>query len=176
MCMDEAALVAASLKGKDEAFAELINNYKLRLYRMAYAYLRNEQDALEAVQETTFRAYAGLKKLKDPQHFGTWVIRILINYCVDEQKRQKKNLAQHEARNEISTIGTIDESKVEIYMALERLELRLRKVIFLKYFGDLTTKEIAVVLGYPEGTVKTWLYRGLTSLKRLLQGEVDANV
>ena len=157
----------------DEKFTLLINQHKLGLYHMAYAYLGNEQDALEAVQEATFRAYAGFKKLKDPQYFGTWVMRILINYCVDEQKRRKKILALSEVPDKNSSF---DERKLKIQLALRRLEPKQRKVVFLKYFGGLTTKEIALLLGDPEGTVKTRLYRGLASLKSFLQGEVDAHV
>jgi RNA polymerase sigma-70 factor (ECF subfamily) len=61
------------------------------MYKIAYSYFGNEQDALEAIQETTCRAYNNFHKLKQPQYFKTWLIRILINYCIDEKKRMKKS-------------------------------------------------------------------------------------
>ena len=62
--------------------------HQSRLYRIAYAYLHNEDDALEVIQESTYRAYRNLKKLKQPNYFETWLIRILLNCCADERKRQ----------------------------------------------------------------------------------------
>jgi RNA polymerase sigma factor (sigma-70 family) len=159
-------------RNKDDAFVISINGYKLKLYRMAYAYLGNEQDALEAVQETTCRAFVNFGKLKDTNHFGTWIMRILMNYCVDEQKRRKRNLPLPE---EPRGADSLDDGNLVLRQALRQLEPKQRQVVFLKYFGGLTTREIADTLGYPEGTVKTRLYRGLAFLKTLLK-EVEANV
>lgn len=86
--MNNEGLVLAAKCGDDEAFYALIILHKDKMYRIAYTYMKNETEALEAVQEATCRAYVQLRKLREPSYFGSWLIRILMNYCVDELKRR----------------------------------------------------------------------------------------
>ncbi|MCM3080991.1 sigma factor [Brevibacillus invocatus] len=83
-------LVLEAQKGDNHAFYQLMQMHKERLYRVAYAFLRNEQDALEAIQETTCRAYLKMSQLRQPAFFSAWLTRILIHCCIHEQKRQKR--------------------------------------------------------------------------------------
>lgn len=159
-------LVKKAKKGDDGAFYELIQQHKIQLYRMAMSYLKNENDAVEAVQEVTYRAYRSLKKLKQPTYFSTWLIRILLNYCHDEVNKRKRLIVTDEL---IQYIGvTSESSQLEIVDALEKIDERYREVITLKYFHDLKIKEISFVLQRPEGTVKTWLHKGLQAMREQL--------
>jgi RNA polymerase sigma-70 factor (TIGR02954 family) len=172
--MNEEELVIAAQGGDNEAFYKLVSSYSDNLYNIAYCYLKDQQEALEAVQETTCRAYIKLKKLKQPQYFKTWLTRILINYCIDEQKRRKKVIAlyQDEPVEE-------DDSKIEsiaIETALAELDPKYKHVIVLKYFEDMTIPDIANVLECPEGTVKSWIHRALKLLKSSLGKEGDFSV
>ena len=88
--MNDEAIVKAAQNGDDDAFFKLISNNKDKMFSIAYSYFKNELDSLEAVQEVTCRAYLKLKKLKEIQYFSTWLIRIMINYCIDEKKRKDK--------------------------------------------------------------------------------------
>lgn len=172
--MNEEELVIAAQSGDKEAFYKLMSEYSKNLYKIAYSYLENEQDALEAVQETTCRAYVKLKRLKQPQYFKTWVTKILINYCIDELRRRKKltELNTEEAlEDNTSNIDNIDLEK-----ALNKLDSRYKQVIVLKYFQDMTTEDIANVLERPEGTIKTWLHRGLSGLRSYFKKDGDLNV
>lgn len=164
MCHED--LVKLAQKGDDEAFYELISSHKDKLYNIAYCYLKNEQDALEAVQEITCRAYVTLDKLKEPKYFSTWLTRIIINYCTDEQKRKNRVILIQED----SVIHNDDnyEDSLVLQSAIEELEPKYKKVIILKYFQDMTLASIAKVMDYPEGTIKTWNYRALKQLKELL--------
>lgn len=159
-------IIKKAVNGDDEQLYLLISDNKKQLYRIAYSYLRNQEDALEAIQETTFRVYKNRHKLKNPQYFKTWVIRILINYCADECKRRKKVLSITKPMD-----FHVDESKEErltIDCAIEKLKDKHREVIILKYFEDLTISEIADIMNHPEGTIKTWLSRGLDRLRNIL--------
>lgn len=164
--MNDEELVRAAQKGDDEAFYKLISSNKDKLYNMAYCYLKNEQDALEAIQEVTCRAYVTISKLKEPKYFATWLTRIVINYCIDEQKRKSKvvfineETAAHCSRN--------CEDNILLQSAIEKLEPKYKKVIVLKYFQDMTLSSIAKVMDCPEGTIKTWNYRALKQLRALL--------
>ena len=183
--MDSDALARAARSGDEEAFVALLSAQKEKLYRMAYAYLRNEDDAVEAVQETAYRAWKSIGRLRDEKLFDTWIVRILLNCCRDEWRRRKKAgpaSAEREpaadaaaARGGGDTAGASPEGgwalRVHISEAMRRLEPKYRQIILLKYFEDMTLTEIAAVLGRPPGTVKTRLHQALQKLRALIAEE-----
>jgi len=144
MTQDE--LIVKARQGDDDAFYTSISEHKTQLYRIAYSYLPNEHEALEAIQETTFRAYQNIKQVKNPTYFKTWLIRILINYCIDTQKKNRRNQPPAHQIDQASGITTINETKIEIDEALTRLDHKYRQIILLKYFEDLTIGDIALIL------------------------------
>ncbi|CEN31344.1 sigma factor [Paraclostridium sordellii] len=77
--IEEIDLISKAKKGSDKAFEELINIYKEYLYKMAFIYTKNEHDALDIYQETVYKIYLNIDKLKDSSYFKTWITRILIN-------------------------------------------------------------------------------------------------
>lgn len=88
--MEVKQLIKKAKKGDDRAFYELMKIHKIRLLKIAISYLQNEGEALEALQEVTFRAYRSIKKVKQPEYFSTWLIRIMINYCHDQIQKKKQ--------------------------------------------------------------------------------------
>lgn len=150
-----------------EAFFERLTAEQRKLYSIAYSYLRSEADALEAVQEASYRAWVKRKKLKDPQAFTPWLIRITINCCMDELRRKKRVFPVEEPQE-----GAVQEMKsserIDLQRALERMKPKYRHVVMLKYYQDMTSMEIAKVLGKPEGTIKTWLREGLKQLRKYM--------
>ncbi|PPA68923.1 sigma-70 family RNA polymerase sigma factor [Jeotgalibacillus proteolyticus] len=161
--------VKAAIAGDDEAFISLIDEFKIDLYKTAYAYLKNEHDSLEALQEVTYRAYKAIGSLRTPAYFKTWLIRIMINYCQDTLKKT----AQHHFNDEmIRTIGMKDNyAFIEIQEALEKLDGKQRELLLLKYFHDLKLKDIAMIMDRPESTIKTWLTKALSRLKAIMEEE-----
>lgn len=172
--MNEEALIVLAQKGDDEAFYSLISAYKHKLYNTAYCYFKDEQDSLEAVQEITCRAFVKLKKLKEPKYFGTWLTRIMINYCIDEMKRKKKTVPM-EKEHAVEENGR-DINRLILEAAIEKLEPKYKKVIMMKYFHDMTVSDMAGVLECPEGTVKTWTSRALKQLKDMISQGDDYGV
>lgn len=162
--MEQTELAAAACRGDEKAFHTLVSGQQRRLYGIAYSYLHHEQDALEAVQEAVCRAWIKCGKLKDPGTFIPWLIRILINCCVDEQKR-KKRVQPLPDNADIRSNEMISDSKIDLERALDRMKPKYRHVLMLKYYEDMTLTEIARVLDRPEGTVKTWLHQGLKQLR-----------
>lgn len=77
-------------KRDDQLFTDLMASCQSELYRLAWRYLKNEHDALDALQEVSCRVYKHFYKVENPKYVKTWMIRIMINYCLDELKRQKK--------------------------------------------------------------------------------------
>jgi RNA polymerase sigma factor (sigma-70 family) len=172
-------LMMLTKSGETESFFKLMDGQKARLYRIARAYLNNEQDALDALQETSFRAYQGIAKLKDAALFETWLTRILLNCCNDEYRRRRKRLglfAQIKmiGASQLSFSGGSD-LKVTLEDAVRELPARQKEIIILKYIQQYTLTEIAVILGCPEGTVKTGLHKALGRLRATVGKEVLAN-
>lgn len=165
--MEIEQLVRKAIKGDDDSFLQLIQLFKIDLYKTALSFLRNEQDALEAIQEVTYRAYKGIRTVKEPSYFKTWVIRIMINYCNDQLKKEKRILLGDEL---LKSHGVSENhSRLEIKDAMLSLDERSREILTLKYFHDLKIKDIADSMQCPEGTVKTWLNKALKALREKLE-------
>ncbi|MGD7046014.1 sigma-70 family RNA polymerase sigma factor [Jeotgalibacillus proteolyticus] len=155
--------VQKAILGDDTAFLQIIHLYKIDLYKTALAFLKDEEEALEAVQEVTYRAYKSISSLKNPAYIKTWLIRITINYCQDERKKNKQEIFNEDKINQIASED--DYLFVELEDAMQMLDDNERELLHLKYFSDLKIKDIAALWNRPEGTIKTWLTKALAKLK-----------
>lgn len=157
---------------EQEDVYEAIVAHKDQLYGIAYSYLRNRNDALEAIQEMTCRALAKRRSLRNPESFKPWIVRILIYICIDEQRRRKRSVPAAEPIPEESA-DPAGFRKLDLQWALDQLKAKHRNVLLLRYYNDLTISDIAEVLGKPEGTIKTWLHKGLKQLRSIMQDRRD---
>ncbi|WP_277587367.1 sigma-70 family RNA polymerase sigma factor [Psychrobacillus antarcticus] len=169
--MEPVEIANRAIKGDDQAFLQVMQLYKDTLYRTAFAFLKNEHDALEAMQEVTFRAYQKIHSIKEPTYMKTWLVRIMMNYCQDQLKKRKR----YNSSKSLKEIGfTEDTTKLEIDEAIASLTSGEQQLIFLKYFQNTKIKEIAELEKIPEGTVKSRLHKALKSLRNFLSEKGDA--
>lgn len=163
----------------EQVFINRVSEQKRILYGIAYSYFRSEADALEMLQEATYRAWMKRDSLKDPQRFAPWVTRILMNCCKDELKRRQRLTSVRPAETGGGSVMEMtSDRKLDMEQALDGVKLKYRQVLVLKYYRDLTLTEIGEVLGKPEGTVKTWLNKGLKQLRdkmRIRGGRYDGD-
>ncbi|MDK0841217.1 sigma-70 family RNA polymerase sigma factor [Clostridium perfringens] len=173
--LNEIRLIKESMKGNKESFGILIKNNKEYLYKMAFLYVKDEQDALEVIHETVYRAFLNIEKLKKAKFFNTWITRILINVSIDFLKRKGKNEMLDEStpiRKEKCEIST--EEKLDLYNAIDLLNDNYKTVIIMMYFNDMKIKDISKVMETPENTVKTYLRRAKQALGEILkEGYLD---
>lgn len=167
--LDHLEIIKLARQGDTNAFYSLICEHKNQMYKIAYSYFRNEQDALEAIQETVYRAFNNLHKLKQQEYFKTWLLRILINYCIDESKRKKKSVILIDTASYSQNEDIID--KIELQQAVSKLNSKYKSIIILKYFEDLRINDIAYIMEKPVGTIKTWLNKALIELRTILREE-----
>lgn len=162
--------VKKAIKGDRQAFLDLIEPQKDKLYKIAYTYVKNEQDALDVIQETMFKAYTGIDKLKKPKYFDTWLTKILINVSITTLNKNK-NITYLEESTIVPSYNNVNEyeDKLDLENELDKLEKKYREVIVLRYFKDFTIKEISEILDIPLGTTKTYLYRGLESIRKSME-------
>lgn len=169
--MEKGILVQRAKAGDEAAFEELLILHTEQLYRTAYLYVGNREDALDVVQETSYKAYVGLKKLKGVEYFSTWLIRILIRTSYECIRKKKKISFVEEENVQVLNEADRNLSNSELLKVVQQLRKKYRDVILLHYFQELTVKEVSQVLVIPEGTVKTYLFRGRKQLKKILKGE-----
>lgn len=168
----ESTLAKKAVRGNPKAFGELVRGCQDYLYKMAYLQTRDEQDALDAVQESILKAYKSIGTLKNPELFQTWLTRIVINTARDGLRRKKPETPLEEGEESAPPDAISTEEKMDLYDALERLPEKYRDVVALKYFDGLTIREISRATGMPEGTVSVYLSRALKVLKSDLKEEL----
>ncbi|CEN76179.1 RNA polymerase sigma-70 factor [[Clostridium] sordellii] len=169
----EETLIKQSQWGNDDAFEKLIDRYEEYLYKMAFLYVKNEQDAMDIYQETVLKAYLNITKLKDRKAFKTWVTKILVNN-VYTKNNQAKKVQENHIKLDTKEFNHIDiEEKIDLYDAIDILEEKYRTPIILQYFYDLTTKQISEITNFNENTIKTNIRRGKKKIYEILKEEKD---
>ena len=145
----------------------LLASYQ-KYYRMAYSYVRNESDAMDVVQEASYKAIYNCEKLRNPEYVDTWIGRIVIN-CAKEilrkNSRYEAELADEDAAEDPAF------ADLDLREAIEHLDPRDRRIIELRFFEDMDLNTIADILDENLSTVKSRLYRALRKLKIELEDE-----
>ncbi|MDZ7548791.1 sigma-70 family RNA polymerase sigma factor, partial [Clostridium perfringens] len=126
----------------------------------------------DAIQNTVIKSYEKISTLKNDNLFRTWIIRILINECNEIIRKNKRIISldegiDHETYNDVY-------EDIDLTRAINLLCEELRIVTVLFYFEDMTTKDIAMILEIPEGTVRSRLSRARQQLRKVIE-EVDLN-
>lgn len=148
-----------------------ILEYYQSMYRLAFSYVKNPDDALDVVQESVYKAMKKAASIQNDEMVKSWLGRIVINTSLDLIRSNKKSASLEEVKD----WGISDTyHEFDLHNALELLDEREHAVVVLRFFEDYKIKEIADVLNENENTVKTILYRSLKKLKlKLSEGEND---
>ncbi|MBY8914168.1 sigma-70 family RNA polymerase sigma factor [Bacillus sp. YC2] len=168
--MKEERLITKARKGNTAAFEKLITAHQETLYKTAYLYLHHKEDTLDAVQETAYKAFLNIAKLKEPKYFKTWLIRILLN-TIFAMKKKQGDVIPFEPQHEVGAVNRNIEEYIDLRNALETLDEHVQLTIQLYYFQDFSIPMIAEQTGMAEGTVKTHLHRARKALKQELEKE-----
>lgn len=161
--------IARARDGSREAFGRLYEAVALDLYRMALYTLGSPQDAEDVVAETFLEAWKGIHNLREPDSFRQWMMRILSVRC----KRRVGRYVQEKGNIDIEDYleeGIPDASgpRAEVRDAMARLAPDERQIVLLSVLEGYTMREIAEMLGLPQGTVSSKLHRTLKKLRQML--------
>lgn len=165
--MDEILVIKAK-KGDKNSFAEIISEVKKQAYKIAFCYLKNEDDSLDAVCDAVEKAYYNIKKLKQPKYFKTWFIRIVINECKQQIKAKQRVIYMADELYITENNNLIDD-KIDLQSLLEQLPSLDRLIIYMKYYLGYTLNEISQIVNLPEGTVKSKMYKNLKIMRSKLE-------
>ena len=152
-----------------EEYARRAEALRPKLYRTALCYLGRQQDALDVLDEAVYRGLCGLRKLRQPEFFDTWLTRILLNECSRELKRRSRWLSLEKWGKE--EVRELDQ--LPLQEAIRALPKELEDVIILRFFSGYTQAETAQTLNIPQGTVATRQRRALQLLKLELEESVQ---
>jgi len=157
---------------KERQLVTFLVENQARFYRLAYSYLKNREEALDAVQSAVCRALEKQDSLQEPDAMRTWFYRILVNICTDMLRRRKLvTLIPPEAldagsyEDPLPSDGTLAER-------VNALPPEIQTIIKLRFYEELSLKEISMVTGCNLSTVKTRLYSGLKKLRIELKGDL----
>lgn len=172
----EISLAKKAKNGDSEAFMELYTINKIYLYKIAYSYVKDEDKALDILQECACKGFLNVHKLKEPKIFKTWITRVLINVAIDYVRKESKIIYLGEDAVIVDDIieNISLEEKMDLYNAIDSLRENYKTVIVLKYFNYMSIEDIAYAMDIPSNTVKSHLRRAKESLNKILkEGYLD---
>ena len=169
---DDAVWVSRCLLGDASAFEVLIDRYGRILFALAYRLSGNREDAEDIAQNALIRAYQRLETYDPDRSFFSWIYRIGVNEGLNFKRalRPHEPLERAQSRAAAGDPASRLETDERIQQALMSLAREHREVIVLKYFMDLSYREIGDALGLPEKTVKSRLFSARQELEARLSG------
>ncbi len=182
MPLSDESLVAQSLRGDAQAFAELVTRYTAPIFNLAFRLTGDRAEAENATQETFLRAYSALPRSRTDLAFKPWLFQIAVNLCRDLACKKRptafaemtsdKEAVPEEAIEDESPLPLDQVEELELERALARAVADLpemyRAAVTLRYTEELAYEDIAAVLGVPVNTVRTHLFRAKSMLRKAL--------
>jgi RNA polymerase sigma-70 factor (ECF subfamily) len=185
--ISDEALCARVAERDEEAFDLLVQRYQLRAYRLAWAILRDAEEARDLSQEAFVRLYEAAGRFRGRSRFSTWFYRILVNLCLDARRRRRwwqreltaferdgesnESLVEQQPAPAIDPVDDLERGRMltQLWKAVDRLSSQQRAALLLQVQEELPTSEIASVLKCSEATVRVHLHRALIALRKTMR-------
>lgn len=173
----ETTLILQAKEGDQSAFEGLVKMYDRRVYRTAYSFLKDMEEAQDISQEVFLKLHRGLSGYDEGRPFFPYLYQITKNLCFTRMKsrswRTEPLPEKEEPSAEVGPEETVvrKEEAAGVRRAVEALPEKLREVIELKHFQDCSYREMAEILNIPEGTVMSRLYNARKALREELLKE-----
>ncbi len=173
---DDRALLAAHVAGDANAFTELVQRHRDRLWAVAVRTMGERDEAADALQDALVSAFRSAASYRGDAAVTTWLHRIVVNACLDRLRRRAARpavpLGERDLAHPRDAHAQVD-TRLAVRAALATLPTEQQQALVLVDMEDLPVAEAAQILGVPEGTVKSRCSRGRTALAALLrdQGE-----
>jgi RNA polymerase sigma factor (sigma-70 family) len=177
-------LVVSAKGGSQKAYAELMQRYKDSIFYMVLKMVNNKDDAMDLTVSTFAKAFENLDKYKPDFAFSTWLFRIATNGSIDFIRRRKLNTTSLDSFRSDDNEDRVLEIKSDVLNPeefsikkqqteqlkeiIDKLPIRYRTLIVLRYFDELSYEEISIQLDLPLGTVKAQLFRARDLLSNIV--------
>ncbi len=177
--MGDAALVAASIEGRREAFDAIVERHRRTVYQVCYRFVGNHEDASDLSQESFVRAWRGLKTFKGESALSTWLYRVAVNVCLNRVS------AKTLPTDSIESTDRFEDTRIEgaqaallreeraaaVRKAIASLPKKQRATLILRTYHDMPHQQIADILGSSVGATKANFFHALANLKKILGNE-----
>lgn len=180
---EEARLIARARRGSADAFRQLVDAYKERLFAFVWRVVRNHHEAEDLSQTAFIRAYEALGSYNEQWAFSTWLFTIAYRLCVNHVRKKRPTLAEvdfgriggadDDAPHTVTGTEEAARLKSLIWSAVEELSLPQKTAVVLFYREGKSCEEIGRILGAPTVTVKSHLHRARAKLRTALEAEVS---
>ncbi|MCK6256171.1 sigma-70 family RNA polymerase sigma factor [Fictibacillus sp. KIGAM418] len=174
-------LIVNAKKGDQDSFSKIVQKYKGKVYRHAFAMVHDQMEAEDITQEAFVKAYFSLHHLKQDYAFASWLTRIVTNLCYDRIKKAEKSPVLHvdpeKTERLPNTHSEVENAqlKMNLQFAMQKLSAEHRTVIVLRDVQGFSYQEVADILEIPAGTVKSRINMARKELRReLMRGDRDA--
>jgi len=175
--MKETDLVLGVQNGDSDSFAKIYDLYKNKAIRTAYLIIGNRASAEDVVQEAFVKCYLEIGKLQNPESFRTWFYRLLVRTAWRSAKIAQRDIPVQDVYEEKQPVGgiSVEQQYLEAEISglllkqIQKLDRKKQTAVMLFYYSELSTKEIAQVMGCLEGTVKSRLHSARKILKSNLE-------
>lgn len=183
---EDTKLVLAAKRGDMVAFEQLVFRHRDKIYARAFSMMRNEDDATDIAQAAWVKGWQRLKQFHGDSSFTTWMTRIVINLCLDQLRKHKRQRAESiefldeelggvERQMPVVSINPTaglerDELRKRIDKAMGQLSYEHRTVLVLHEFEELEYKEVAKIMGCSIGTIMSRLFYARRKMAGLLAG------
>ena len=178
------SLVSRCLSGDEAAWEELVRQHTRHVYGLCYRFTGSGAEAQDLTQEVFLRVFRTLKTFRSAEgSFGTWLARVARNLLIDHYRRTRQERVTDPIEEQLTVLEEKGATASErpdhavagreaseiLQAALQKLSPDLREAVILRDLQEMEYREIAEVLGIPEGTVKSRINRGRAELARLLR-------
>jgi len=179
--ISEKAQTSTNTLDSSETITALVAQYSATLYRVAYSVMRNAAEAEDAVQEAFLRVLKHREKLEEIHDLRVWLIRITWNVVLDKKRRNKTRPENDDIADYVRVLPSADRGADDslissqehrrILMLIDRLPHKEREALLLSAVQELSTVQIATVLGTTESSVRSRIFRARRELSALLEKE-----
>ena len=162
--------------GDESAFNQIVERHQRDVYRLAYRFAGNHEDAHDLAQEAFVRVYKSLDKFRGDARFKTWLYRIVVNLSLNHVNRAKKQRDRQVAVDDVNlpvaatSLQDViqQQTREQLHGAIRTLPEKQRKTLILKVFQELKFTEVARVMKCSVGTAKANYFHAVKGLKRRL--------
>jgi RNA polymerase sigma-70 factor, ECF subfamily len=182
----DAEVVQCVLRGEVDAFQLLVRRHQEAAFRLCNALVLDTDAAADLVQDALVRAFVNLARCREPARFHVWLMRIVRNRAFDylrERRRDDVSLSDEEVRLRVDATVHVEPTGIEgiaqrtaLERALAQLSQPLREAFVLRYVEEMSTEEVAEVLGTGVSAVKMRVQRARIQLQRLLDAHGSRDV
>jgi RNA polymerase sigma-70 factor (ECF subfamily) len=167
------ATIRQAQRGDSRAFEELMIATERRVAAVAWRILGDAEEVKEALQETFFRVYRHLGRYDEERDFFAWLYRIAVNVCrdLDRRRRRRGIFRPLDGAQHVTSAPRLHDDHALLARAIETLPERERLAIVLRELDELSTEEVAAILGNSPSTVRVQVRNALAHLRAFFEGK-----